>query len=96
MGALLLCDDETSSNISKTEFLYAPGALNVAVEDSEVGDSFAFEIVLEVSLYKIGELSSPRFLSAAVQDIKMTQAVADVIQIVIQQRIEAHINPVKR
>lgn len=81
-GGLLLSDDETAESYLESELLIAGGAMRVAVQDLDTGKDFNFEVPLEVSLDKVGQLT-PEFLTAAVQDIKMTQGVADIVQIII-------------
>ena len=62
----------------------------VLVQDTHEEDKFAFLIPVQCSLEKFGVVDLD-MVNDKVKELKMIQSVADTIQIVIQQHIEARL-----
>ena len=88
--SLLLMDEDTASNYSDSELLVAKGALKVKCSDTETNKQHVFEIKVEVTVQKGGQIT-PEIVHGHVRELKMHQSVADTIQIVLLQRIEAEV-----
>lgn len=80
--SLLLIDEDTASNYSDQELLLAKGAFKVKCSDTETNKQHVFEIKVEVTVDKGGQIT-PEIIHGHVRELKMHQSVADTIQIVL-------------
>ena len=88
--SLLLIDEDSASNYSDQELLVAKGAFKVRCSDTETNKQHVFEIKVEVTVDKGGQIT-PEIIHGHVRELKMHQSVADTIQIVLLQRIETEV-----
>ena len=88
---LLLVDEDNASNYSDKELLIADGVLKVKCSDTETNMEYEFDIKVEVSMDKGGTIT-PLVVENSIDEIKMLQSVAETIQIVLLQRIEAEVS----
>ena len=88
---LLLVDEDNASNYSDKELLIADGVLKVKCSDTETNMEYEFDIKVEVSMDKGGTIT-PMVVENSIDEIKMLQSVAETIQIVLLQRIEAEVS----